>query len=205
MNEKFFDLKKEKQDRMLAAILKIFALYGYEAAGTDEMVREAAISKGLLFHYFDSKLGAYAFAYSYAVRFLELELSGSISLTEKDPFRLAGQAEKAVAAVMHSYPYVQLFLYRAREEQSEEALRASADSREKIAAIQKKLLQAADFGPYAVVGQMGSAATREKILRMLDFTVKGVLEDELRKDDFTPERFLEQVCSYIDLVAMTVR
>ena len=51
MNEKFFDLKKEKQDRMINAALKVFALNGYRHASTDDIVREAAISKGLLFHY----------------------------------------------------------------------------------------------------------------------------------------------------------
>ena len=56
MNEKFFDLKKEKQDRMINAALKVFALHGYRHACTDDIVKEAAISKGLLFHYFGSKL-----------------------------------------------------------------------------------------------------------------------------------------------------
>ena len=54
MNEKFFDLKKEKQDRMINAALKVFALNGYRHASTDDIVREAAISKGLLFHYFET-------------------------------------------------------------------------------------------------------------------------------------------------------
>ena len=55
MNEKFFDLKREKQDRIMGAAIKFFALYGYENASTDDMVREAHISKGLFFHYFISK------------------------------------------------------------------------------------------------------------------------------------------------------
>ena len=46
MNEKFFDLKKEKQDRMINAAQKVFALNGYRHASTDDIVREAAISKG---------------------------------------------------------------------------------------------------------------------------------------------------------------
>ena len=57
MNDKFFDLKREKQDRMINAGLKTFAKYGYRHATTDEIVKEAAISKGLLFHYFDNKVG----------------------------------------------------------------------------------------------------------------------------------------------------
>jgi len=44
MNEKFFDLKKEKQDRMINAALKVFAMNGYEHASTDEIVKEAGIS-----------------------------------------------------------------------------------------------------------------------------------------------------------------
>ena len=48
MNEKFFDLKKEKQDRMINAALKVFASNGYKHASTDDIVTEAGISKGLL-------------------------------------------------------------------------------------------------------------------------------------------------------------
>ena len=59
MNHKFFDVSKEKQDRIINAALLVFAQNGYRHAGTDEVVRRACISKGLLFHYFESKLGLY--------------------------------------------------------------------------------------------------------------------------------------------------
>ena len=52
MNEKFFDLKKEKQDRMINAALRVFAIEGYQHGSTDDIVRDASVSKGLLFHYF---------------------------------------------------------------------------------------------------------------------------------------------------------
>ena len=69
LNERFFDLKKEKQDRMINASLKVFSSAGYTHASTDEIVREAGVSKGLLFHYFTSKLGLFTFLYDYAVKF----------------------------------------------------------------------------------------------------------------------------------------
>ena len=59
MNDKFFDLKREKQDRMINASLKVFAENGYRHASTDVIVKDAGISKGLLFHYFTSKMGLY--------------------------------------------------------------------------------------------------------------------------------------------------
>ena len=48
MNDKFFELKKEKQDRMINAALKVFAMQGYKHASTDDIVKEAGVSKGLL-------------------------------------------------------------------------------------------------------------------------------------------------------------
>ena len=81
MNQKFFDIPKEKQDRIINAALQVFSQNGYRHAGTDEVVRRAGISKGLLFHYFESKLGLYIFLYDYAVRYMLLELAGG---TEKN-------------------------------------------------------------------------------------------------------------------------
>ena len=86
MNSKFFDIKKEKQDRIINAALKVFAMQGYRHGSTDDIVREAAISKGLLFHYFGSKVGLYGFVYDYSVRFMNLELRSTVSARETDLF-----------------------------------------------------------------------------------------------------------------------
>ena len=56
MNDKFFELKREKQDRMINAALLIFSKAPYKHASTDDIVKEARISKGLLFHYFGNIL-----------------------------------------------------------------------------------------------------------------------------------------------------
>ena len=88
MNSRFFELKKEKQDRMINAALKVFGMNGYRHAGTDEIVREAAVSKGLLFHYFENKIGAYTFSYDYSVRYLSMELKSNVDPDEKDMFKI---------------------------------------------------------------------------------------------------------------------
>jgi AcrR family transcriptional regulator len=48
MNERFFELKKDRQDRIINGAMRIFAQNGYRHASTDEMVAAASISKGLL-------------------------------------------------------------------------------------------------------------------------------------------------------------
>ena len=72
MNERFFDLNKSKQDRIINSALSVFTENGYAHASTDEIVGRAGISKGLLFHYFGSKLGTYAFLYEYSTRYVLL-------------------------------------------------------------------------------------------------------------------------------------
>ena len=118
MNSKFFFLKKEKQDRMINAALKIFAIQGYRHGSTDDIVREAAVSKGLLFHYFGSKLGVYCFIYDYSVRFMNLELRSTVNSGETELFAVMKQIECARMHAMKGYPYMQQFLNRSLSEDS---------------------------------------------------------------------------------------
>ena len=55
MTSKFLNLHKEKQQRILNAALNEFANKGFDRASTNEIVKSAGISKGLLFHYFNNK------------------------------------------------------------------------------------------------------------------------------------------------------
>ena len=122
MNERFFDLNKEKQDRMINAGLRIFALNGYHHASTDEIVREAKISKGLLFHYFSSKSGYYAFLYNYISRFVILQLRSEIRNPEIDFFDLHREILKAETNLMGQYPCVFLFFESVKLEDDPDAM-----------------------------------------------------------------------------------
>jgi len=104
LNEKFFDLKKEKQDRIINAALKVFALNGFQRASTDEIVKEASISKGLIFHYFTSKLGLYSFLYDYSTRFMTLEVTTNVPKDETDVFALLEKILEAQSDAMSQYP-----------------------------------------------------------------------------------------------------
>jgi AcrR family transcriptional regulator len=88
LNEKFFELSKEKQDRILNAALKFFAANGYHLALTDEIARTAGISKGLLFHYFKNKQELLQYSYEYSVRFLREKMREKNVQAEKDFFRM---------------------------------------------------------------------------------------------------------------------
>ena len=193
MNEKFFDLKKEKQDRMINAALKVFALHGYQHAGTDDIVREAAISKGLLFHYFGSKLGVYEFVYDYSVRYLLLELSTTVDAKETDLFTLMQQVECGKMRAMCGYPYLQQFLNRAQMEDVSEALLAVEERKRQLEETFETIYVRAELEKYA------SPQDVIKLRKMLELTIKGLLNEKVLEGALQPEMFYEEVLTYLEL------
>ena len=169
MNDKFFELKKEKQDRMINAALKVFAMQGYKHASTDDIVKEAGVSKGLLFHYFESKLGVYEFIYEYSVRYMVLELGTMVSRSETNLFDVMKQVEFARMNAMREYPYMQQFLNRATSEDVGEVLLATEEKRSILEEEYNRIKAQIRFTgfPAGVDGR--------KLQRMMDFTIKGLL------------------------------
>lgn len=198
MNAKFFDLKKEKQDRMINAALKVFALHGYRHASTDDIVREAAISKGLLFHYFGSKLGLYAFIYDYSVRYMTLELKSTVSAEETDMFELVKQAECARMHAMRGYPYMQQFLNRSMSEDVSEALLAVEEKRDMLLEAYAGIRGQMDFE------KLPTGIDGEKLYKMLDLTIKGLMTEHFQDASFQPEMLYEEIVDYLNMMKQIV-
>lgn len=198
MNDKFFDLKKEKQDRMINAALKIFAMQGYKHAGTDDIVKEAGISKGLLFHYFESKLGLYEFVYGYSVRYMVLELSTTVSGEESNLFEVMKQMEFARMNVAKGYPYMQQFLNRSMSEDVGEALLATEKTRRLLEEEYERLdSQIRYLGfPAGVDGR--------KLHKMLDFTIKGLMNERIMEGAFQPQMLYDEIVEYLDMMKLLI-
>lgn len=194
MNEKFFDLKKEKQDRMINAALKVFAGKGYEHASTDEIVKEAGISKGLLFHYFISKLGLYAFIYDYSVRYMILELSTGVSAKETDYFELLGQIKQAQLQVMKNYPHMLQFLNKSREENVSEALMETEDKRRILPDHYEEIMGRADLDKFKEEVDVG------QLTKVIEFTMDGLMTEHFVNGSFQPEIYFEETKQYLAMI-----
>ena len=194
MNEKFFDLKKEKQDRMINAALKVFATNGYKHASTDDIVAEAGISKGLLFHYFGSKLGLYTFLHDYSVRFMKLELTTGVSSSANDYFEIRKQIEFAKMQVLKNYPYMQQFLDRCASENVSEALMAIEKQRNVIREVYATLKNQADQSLF------DESVSFDKLDAMLDYTISGLMCARFDDASFHPETLYEETVSYLDML-----
>lgn len=194
MNDKFFDLKQEKQDRMINAALKVFSKSGYKHASTDDIVREAGISKGLLFHYFGSKIGLYSFLFDYSVRFMLLELSREVDKSETDFFELTRQMEQARMQVMKIYPYMQQFLNVGMQEGCPEAVAEIEDKRlDYLERIRAYTMQP-DYSVFEGIGDS------DRVIKMVRYMIDGITREVTQRYDFTPERLYQEICEYIDMM-----
>ena len=61
MNEKFYNLPPEKQQKIINAGFRVFSQNSYKKSPVSEIAGEAGISKALLFHYFRNKKELYLF------------------------------------------------------------------------------------------------------------------------------------------------
>ena len=194
MNEKFFDLKKEKQDRMINAALKVFAMNGYGHASTDEIVREAGISKGLLFHYFISKLGLYAFVYDYSVRYLLLELTTGVNREETDFFKLVDQIKLSQVQCMKNYPYILQYLNRSRGEDATEALMETEDKRGILPDKYCEIMEKADLSCFR------EGVDVERLKKIITYTADGLMTEQFMEESFQPEIYYQEIKSYLDML-----
>ena len=194
MNDRFWELKKEKQDRMINSALKVFSQYGYKHASTDEVVKGAGISKGLLFHYFESKIGLYAFLYDYATRFVTLELTANVEKSENRYFELYKQILSAKANSMSQYPFIFLFLNKADEETDIEAVSVISERREKYQRIMHALRERADITTFM------PGIDFEKVGVILDYTIDGLIHKSVLSENFRSDFFLEEATEYVDMM-----
>ena len=196
MNEKFFDLAREKQDKMINGAIETFAKNGYKHATTDDMVKAVGVSKGLWFHYFGSKEGIYLFAYDYSVKYMLLELSTAFDGSETDYFEIMLKTEKTKAKVRRNYPYMPDFLRTAQHELDEEIVSKTSDLRqiynERIDSLTKR----------AEIESVPDRARRERIKKMLDYSLCAMADEKCGADS---DAIYREAKIYIELVREMVK
>ena len=84
MYDIFINMDIEKRDRIINAAIEEFSLYPYAKASTNNIVKNAGISKGLLFHYFVSKKELYEKLIGFVLNKLFDDISAEIDWETTD-------------------------------------------------------------------------------------------------------------------------
>lgn len=97
-----------------------FAQKGYGNASTNQIVKEAEISKGILFHYFKNKRELYLFLYNFSVDTLLDDYYGRLDTTSRDIFERLKQISSYKLEIIGRFPEMFRFLMAAQFEESAE-------------------------------------------------------------------------------------
>ena len=112
MNEKFFSISKEKQERIIRCAYEVFSQNSYKEASMSKIADAGGISKSLLFHYFSNKREFHLYLWENAGRqFYEIQTRHYTGATGF--FEIIQQRFMARFTFMREHPVIFLFVLRA--------------------------------------------------------------------------------------------
>lgn len=199
---KFLNLNQEKQDRILNAALKEFAQKGYQNASTNEIVKEAGISKGLLFHYFNNKKDLYLFLYSHFMDITMEEIMEKIDWNEKDLFNRYRQVGVLKFDLFQKYPEMFNFIKGVYTEDA-------PDVKKEIQQKNKELLNSGykDLFGDIDVSKFKEGLDIEKTLNIIFWSMEGFAyrqQDKALAVDFD-QTYLDEVLEEMDAYCKILR
>ncbi|ARC86311.1 bacterial regulatory s, tetR family protein [Clostridium argentinense CDC 2741] len=176
MFSKFLNLDMEKQDRILNAAMKEFAQKGFEKASTNEIVKEADISKGLLFHYFKDKKNLFLFLYDHCIDVSTNEFYKKINLDEKDFFIRLNQMCIIKFELLNKYPEMFRFIETAYMETSKSVKKELDERKEKLIKINSiKVFEGFDLSKFK------EDIDVKKAINVMIWTFQGLGDEALKK------------------------
>ncbi|WP_291579013.1 TetR/AcrR family transcriptional regulator [Clostridium sp. UBA6640] len=176
MFSKFLNIDEEKQDRILNAAMKEFAQNGFEKASTNEIIKDADISKGLLFHYFKDKKNLFLFLYDHCIDVSTNEFYKKINLDEKDFFIRVSQICIIKFELLNKYPEMFKFIETAYMETSKSVKKELDERKEKLIEVNSiKVFE--DFDLYKFKEDIDV----EKAINVMIWTFQGLGDQALKK------------------------
>ena len=113
MNEKFFNLPVEKQERIINAGYRVFSQNPYKKSPMSEIADAAGISKSLLFHYFLNKKELYMFLWDNCAKTTVQYLTEYKCYEQKDLFEMMYHGMQAKMEIIRKYPDMARFVIKA--------------------------------------------------------------------------------------------
>lgn len=113
MNDKFYILSEERQQKIINAGYLVFSRSTYKKSPVQEVADSAGISKSLLFHYFRNKKEFYLFLWEKACETTLRYLAEYKCYEPCDLFEMMERGMRAKVQIMYRYPHMTAFVVKA--------------------------------------------------------------------------------------------
>ncbi|KHE67114.1 TetR/AcrR family transcriptional regulator [Halobacillus sp. BBL2006] len=201
MDSKFLNLEQEKRDRILNAALAEFAQRGYKQASTNQIVKDAGISKGALFHYFKNKKDLYLSLYDHFIDLFLTQMQEQLDWTEKDIFIRNRKLASIKIELFHRYPEIFNFLNSVLTEDAREIQKALQVRRETfLSQNYKEMMADIDPSPFR------EGVDVDKAVDVITWSLEGFSYRQQAKvkgrklDEIDLEEVLDELDDYIEVL-----
>lgn len=202
MTEQFehIDLTNEKVQRIINYGFKEFSEQPFEKASTNEIVKNAQVSRGLLYHYFKDKENLYDFLICYSIKLTIEELENKINWNETDFFNRLRDSILLKLQLMDKYPYL-LEFYNRIDKQT--VLRYKQQEIDEILSFKKK------FYHYNLeFNNLKPDVDIEKMMNLTKFAVKQITQNHTdtlvnKEKHLDKEALLKEIDTYLEFIRST--
>ncbi|MDP4095017.1 MAG: TetR/AcrR family transcriptional regulator [Bacillota bacterium] len=99
-------LEDNRRNAILNAAFKEFAEKGFDEASTNVIAKESGISKGLMFHYINSKKDLFLFLFDYCTDMIDKEYFKLMNFNERDIFERLRQSYLLQLELLQKHPWI---------------------------------------------------------------------------------------------------
>ncbi len=203
MNQKFENLDLEKRERIIQAALDEFAQKGYKNASTNEIVKNANISKGLLFHYFSSKKVLFSYLLRYATDIFIQEFYDLFDFKETDLIKRWRQLTHLKLKLIHNHPILYDFILTSTSDNDKDIIALINHIQNGIAEeFYKRVVENIDMSVFK------EELDKCKVCEMVIWVIQGYSNKILGnfrandgyKDNLNLDNILKEFDEYLDLL-----
>jgi AcrR family transcriptional regulator len=175
--------------------------YGYKKAATDAIIKEAGISKGLLYHYFGAKEQLYGFLVRYASDLVQKDYFDMMNRGHQDILEVFWQVALLKKDISNQYPYLYDFLNSLHVHRSDAVnMEITSVFEEEQRAAYEELYNQCDKSLFR------EDIDHKKAIDIISLTLDSLFDDGEAKaisaggwDDENYENFLELLRGYLDV------
>lgn len=193
MNDKFFNLPLEKQQRIINAAYKVFSQSSYKKAPMSEIADEGGISKALLFHYFTNKKELYLYLWNSAVEMTRKINTDYAVLGTDDFFEMLKRSLLARCSLMRSYPYIYKFSLNAYYEQHPDIEQVINENYTVVSQLSKnKVFDTIDTSAFR------GDVDLNRMYSEIFYAVDGYMMNKYRSGNIVPDEIEQEIAALIN-------
>lgn len=188
-----------KQERIFFGAIKMFGINGYAKTSINDIVGEAQVSKGLVFHHFENKANLYLACFEHCLELTMNQMVVLDEMTSKDFFDILQTASITKVMLMKQYPFMFEFLASAYTEQHPDIAQGVQDlMKEATAQGVPSAFSDVDTSNFQ------SGITLEHAIKLVTWTSEGFAREVLLESHTTPQEVFDQFQPYVDVLKRAI-